>query len=197
MATTPLAVLRSSVDHIAEPELRNALKADLRRLETVFEQLIDLARADALVPASFEPVDLHALALQVSHDRALVAIRAGRTLAVTGTTGVSVRGHAGLLAIALDNLVRNALDFAPEGSEVEIEIAAAPPRIRVLDRGAGIPAGDREVLFERFRRGPGRHEGAGIGLAIVKAVAEAHGATVRIEDRPGGGTAFVLAFAPV
>lgn len=191
---TPLAVLRSGIDRIEDKTLKARLKQDLSGLETIFEQLIDLARADALGPASFTDVTLDSLAVQISSDRALEAVRAGKTLAVGGDTGVHVRGNAGLLAIAIDNLVRNALAFTPEGGEVELDITAHPPQLRVMDRGPGIPETQRAALFERFHRGEVRHEGAGIGLAIVKSVAEAHGATVRIEYRPGGGSIFVLAF---
>jgi signal transduction histidine kinase len=194
---TPLAVLHSSVDRIEDATLRRELKRDLRSLETIFEQLIDLARADALVPASFQDVALDTLAVRSSGERAQAAIRQGKSLAVTGAADVHVRGNAGLLAIALDNLVRNALSYSPKGTEVEIHVTDAPRGLIVLDRGPGIPTAERDVLFDRFRRGAttGSGQGSGIGLAIVKSVAEAHGATIRIEDNPGGGSAFVLEFA--
>ena len=128
------------------------------------------------------------------------ALRAGRTLAVTGATRAPARGHAGLLTVALSNLVRNALAHSPEGSEVEIEVQADPPGWRVLDRGPGVPEAARDALFERFQRGAHGTDtgpGAGIGLAIVQTVAEAHRGAVTIEDRPGGGAAFVIELPPV
>jgi signal transduction histidine kinase len=192
---TPLAVLHSSVDTVQDDPLRRRLKQDLARIETIFEQLIDLARAEALEPASFGPVDLRALAAQVSSERASDAIRARRSLAVTGAQSVSVHGNAGLLSIALDNLVRNALAYAPPESEVEIRVQASPPGLKVLDRGPGIAPADQAALFQRFTRGGGtKGEGSGLGLAIVKSVAEAHGATVSVIGRAAGGSAFVLEF---
>ena len=94
--------------------------------------------------------------------------------------------------------MRNALAHSPRGGEVEIEVTADPPGWRVLDRGPGAAPETRDALFDRFRRGqregagPG---GSGIGLAIVKAVAEGHGGSVGVEDRPGGGAAFWMRLA--
>ncbi|MDZ4095279.1 MAG: ATP-binding protein, partial [Paracoccaceae bacterium] len=119
---------------------------------------------------------------------------------VTGAAHAPARGHAGLLSVALGNLLRNALVQTPEGSEVEIEVVADPPGWRVLDRGPGVPDALKALLFDRFQRGAAARrpmakdapQGAGIGLAIVKSVVEAHGGRVLIEDRPGGGAVFVV-----
>lgn len=189
---TPLAVLRSAIEGVEDPALRHTLAGDLADLDRLFEQLIDLARADALGSAACQPVCLHALAADFAAEAGPGALRAGRTLAIAGTAAPAW-GHPGLLTVALSNLVRNALAHSPRGGEVEIEVTAAPPGWRVLDRGPGTDPGTRDRLFDRFRRGqragagPG---GSGIGLAIVKAVAEGHGGTVGVEDRPGGGSVF-------
>ncbi len=193
---TPLAVLRSRLDLAEDPKLRAQLKRDLRRLEEIFEQLIDLARADALAPAAFEQTDLRKLALQVCCNRGPEAIKAGKSLAVTGADTLPVKGHPGLLEIAIDNLVRNALAYAPVGSEVELHLNDMVATLEVKDRGPGVPQEERATLFERFKRGKGsaKTEGSGLGLAIVKSVAEAHGAQIRVSDRPGGGSVFSLQF---
>ncbi|NDW46786.1 HAMP domain-containing sensor histidine kinase [Ruegeria sp. PrR005] len=192
---TPLAVLHSSVDTIHDAALRESLKPDVTRLEAIFEQLVDLARADALMPEAFSKVELCKLARQVSGARAMAALKAGKMLAVTGADTATVAGHEGLLAIALDNLVRNALAHAPAGSEVEIDVRDNPPVLRVQDRGPGVAAEDRDAIFEPFHRGRRPSgDGSGIGLAIVRAVAAAHGADVQVEDRPGGGSVFSIAF---
>ncbi len=194
---TPLAVLRSSIDRIEDAELRKGLTEDIQRLDQMFEQLIDLSRAESLGPTLFEPVNLHDIAVREATERASSAIRSGKMLAVTGDTDAMVMGHLGLLSIALGNLVRNALNYSPEGTEVEIEVLSDPPGWRVLDRGIGVPEKIKEGLFERFNRGEdsyGKIQGSGIGLAIVKSVAEAHGAVVDISDRDGGGSVFSFRF---
>jgi signal transduction histidine kinase len=161
----------------------------------MFEQLIDLARAEAQGSSAQTEIDLHELALDLAVEMSAPALRAGRSLAVTGATHAPAHGHAGLLTVALSNLVRNALAYSPKGSEVEIAVQADPPGWRVLDRGSGAPEAARTSLFERFQRGAhGANvpSGAGIGLAIVKTVVESHRGSVAIEDRAGGGAAFVI-----
>lgn len=189
---TPLAVLRSAIEGVENPDRRRDLLADLGALDRLFEQMIDLARADALDSVIRTPVCLRRLAVDFAAEAGPGVLRAGRALAVSGAARASARGHPGLLTVALSNLVRNALAHSPPGSEVEIEVSDAPPGWRVLDRGPGTPPALREALFERFRRGQrgGAAPGAGIGLAIVKAVAEGHGGSVGVEPRPGGGSIF-------
>lgn len=188
---TPLAVLRSAIDGVEDPALRRDLAADLAELDRLFEQLIDLARADALGSAAYRPVCLHALAVDFAAEAGPGALRGGHALAVAGSEAAPAWGHPGLLTVALSNLVRNALAHSPRGGEVEIEVTADPPGWRVLDRGPGTARETRERLFDRFRRGQREGgPGSGIGLAIVKAVAEGHGGSVGVEDRPGGGSAF-------
>lgn len=192
---TPLAVLRSAIDRLEEGPTQRELRRDILRLEQMFEQIIDLSRAEALGLTAFAEVDLHEIALGVAQEIGVAAIREGKQLAVTGAKSARVTGHAGLLAIALSNLVRNAINHTDSPGEIEIEICDDPAGWRVLDRGPGIPDEQKSWLFQRFRRGTtGGRDGAGIGLAIVKSVAEAHGATVTVEDRKGGGSAFSLLF---
>jgi signal transduction histidine kinase len=194
---TPLAVLRSSIEQIEDPDLKAGLKQDVGRLDQLFEQLIDLSRAEALGPAGFEAVNLRELAVTLAGDMAPQTVRDGKALAVIGAEQSRANGHPGLLSIALGNLVRNALTYSPKGSEIEIEILANPAGWKVYDRGPGVPDTQKQALFERFHRGVGLAKntlGTGIGLAIVQSVADAHGAQVRIEDRPGGGSIFVFEF---
>lgn len=192
---TPLAVLRSAIDRMEDGPLRQDLRRDVLRLEQMFEQLVDLARAEALGVTAFEDVDLHDIALSVAQEMGVAAMREGKQLAVTGAERARVQGHAGLLAIALGNLLRNAVSYTEGEGEIEIEVCDAPAGWRVSDRGPGIPDAQKAQLFQRFRRGAtGGHEGAGIGLAIVKSVADAHGAQVTVTDRPGGGSTFSFLF---
>lgn len=190
---TPIAVLKSSIDRIDDPDLKRTLSQDADQLDRIFSQLIDLARSEAAPMTVFEPVDLHALATQTATIYACDAVRRGRSLSVTGAKDAQLSGNADLLNIALSNLIRNALHYTAEHSEVEIEILSNPAGWRVLDRGPGVPDSMKSTLFERFNRGSQAHasgSGSGIGLAIVKSVADCHNASVSIEDRQGGGSVF-------
>ncbi|SFR48680.1 ATP-binding protein [Litoreibacter janthinus] len=194
---TPIAVLRSSVERISDPTIKATLEQDVLRLDQMFGQLINLARADAAIKSSFSEVDLHDIAVDVASDAVQAALGQGRSLSVTGTAQATVKGHSGLLTVALSNLVSNALAYAPVGSEIEIEVLANPAGFRVLDRGPGVPDDLKPLLFERFNRGAQTNTnstGSGIGLAIVKSVAKSHGAVVDIADREGGGSAFSFSF---
>jgi len=190
---TPIAVLRSSIDRIDDPELKKTLSQDAKQLDRIFSQLIDLSRADAALQSGFEAVDLRSVAVEVATDLAPVALRSGRRLSLIGDETVLVNGNAGLLGIALANVVRNALQYSSENSEVKIELHTNPAGWRVLDRGAGVPDVLKMALFERFNRGNQANvgtKGSGIGLAIAKSVAQSHNAAVSIQDREGGGSIF-------
>lgn len=190
---TPIAVLKSSIDRISDPKLKANLAQDAEQLDRIFGQLIDLARSEAASSSSFKPVDLHALAAETAMTFAVDAVRQERSLSVTGEQNVQLNGNAGLLSIALSNLIRNALQNTSQNSDVEIEVMSEPAGWRVLDRGPGVPDNLKIALFERFNRGTQVHSngnGSGIGLAIVKSVADCHGASVTIEDREGGGSIF-------
>lgn len=105
---------------------------------------------------------------------------------------------AGAVQQALVNLIDNAIKFSPPGSRITVGLRASAPdwRLSVADEGPGIPKGDHQRIFEKFHRlgGELRREtqGTGIGLSIVKAIAEAHGGTVSVESQPGSGSTFTL-----
>jgi signal transduction histidine kinase len=95
------------------------------------------------------------------------------------------------------NLVQNAIAHTDPDDEIAIGTAVngAEARIWVRDGGVGIPASEQRQIFGRFARGSlsrGRYEGTGIGLAIVRAIAEAHGGRVRVTSRPGEGSRFEI-----
>jgi two-component system, OmpR family, phosphate regulon sensor histidine kinase PhoR len=102
------------------------------------------------------------------------------------------------IEIAVINLVDNALKYAPDGQLVSIAVRQQDGKIqiRVADQGSGIPLEDRRRIFERFVRGKtafGKQvRGSGIGLALVKHIAEAHGGSVWVEDASPHGSLFVL-----
>jgi two-component system, OmpR family, sensor histidine kinase KdpD len=180
-----------------ERELVTTILGEGRRLDRLIGNLLDLSRleAGALRP---EP-DIWAL-----DDLIVQALgelgEAGRRIEVElPEEPVAVRVDAAQIERALVNLLENALKYSAEAEPVRVQVTCTPNRalIRVVDRGPGVPAGDRERIFEPFQRGAGRGQGAGLGLAIARGFAEANGAFVRVESRPGQGATFVLELSAV
>jgi signal transduction histidine kinase len=107
--------------------------------------------------------------------------------------GDAISADANLLRQVLFNLLQNAIAFSPPGEAVEIEVLRRPANvmaIRVADRGPGVPQHEAPRLFAPYFTT--RADGAGLGLAIVKRLAKQQGWSVRYEDRPGGGSLFMI-----
>lgn len=200
---TPLAILtaevelvRDRVDDTSRSALGTALD-EAARLSGLVDDLLVLARTDAGHLDDHRPIDLDELVDGVTGRFATLATRRGVQLTSTGAA--VVRGDVSGLERAVGNLVDNALRHTPEGGLVSVEIRPTEPvgaDVVVSDTGPGVPPGRLHSLFDRFSRvDSARHEpgGAGLGLAIVAAVAAAHCGTVTAVNRVGGGLSVVLA----
>ncbi|HEY7761083.1 MAG TPA: ATP-binding protein [Burkholderiales bacterium] len=164
------------------------LEAGLKRATHLVQQLLTLARQEP--EAADEPpvaVDFAALAAQVVGEYATLAARRGIDLGLAHADAASVFGHESSLRALLANLVDNAIRYTPAGGQVDVALRRAGDRavLTVRDTGPGIPAEERDRVFDRFyRRESGGVDGSGLGLAIVKAIAERHAATIALEDGP-------------
>ncbi|MFE8601995.1 sensor histidine kinase [Archangium violaceum] len=155
---------------------------ETRRLSHLVDELLQLARADAGTQAmTVEPVDLYSLA-RVSLQRTeqqLAAQSRNLTLELKGGP-TQVRGSPVLLTQVLDNLLSNARRHARERIRVDLDATDMGVRVTVGDDGEGVDAAFQARLFQRFARAdPSRHgEGTGLGLAVSRTIAEAHGGTL-------------------
>lgn len=193
---TPLAILRTQIDLIADPEVAGPLRHDVDSMGRLVNQMLEMSELESFVIAEDETADLVVIAAEVAAFLAPLAVSQTKTVAVTGALGpVIVRGNADAIARALRNLVENALAHTPAGSAVELAVAR-DGTISVLDRGPGVPKALRDNIFKRFWRGDRRRSGSGgLGLAIVARIAEMHDARLSVGDRPGGGAVFAMRFA--
>ncbi len=184
-----LGLLGSAADAAERDDAVTRLNAGVERARHLVEQLLALARADPSVAVTMREIDLAEVArAAVADSQPLAAARGGEvTLAAAPAP---LRGDAEALRSAVRNLIDNALKYAGPAPRVRVEVAAAADgaSVRVDDAGPGIPADERERVFDRFhRREPGRDGGSGLGLAIVRAVAQQHRGRVTLTDSPQGG----------
>jgi signal transduction histidine kinase len=190
---SPLARLKMAVSMIEESppaqreRLRQEIHANIGELDALVEEVLMASRLDAsAAPVQREPVELLALAAEEASRIGMVA---------EGDT-VQVLGDERLLHRALRNLLENARRYG--GGDVQLQVRAAEAgfgEVSVCDRGPGVPEAYRERIFEAFFRLPGHAEhdgGVGLGLALVRQIARAHGGSVRCAERDGGGSCFVL-----
>ena len=205
---TPLTMLQGTMElleedlHDGQVDLADAqrqvatARRELLRLSTLAEELLDLSRLDAAVAMRSEAVELGELARAVAAEFGLRAGEREIALEVVPPTGACWgRGDPDAVARVVRILIDNALRYGG-GEPIRVTAAegAGAATVEVADRGGGVPAEERERVFERFYRGRGRgaEGGFGLGLAIGRELAERMGGTVTLADRPGGGTRFVL-----
>lgn len=185
----------------ADPEARSRLAASVRGsaasgmlfLRAVLEQAAGEARGEAV-----QALDAAAAVRAVAEEFAAAIEGRRLALALRVDAAPRLRGQPAALAHVLRNLLSNAVKYAPAGSSIEIEAEALADRgrVRVLDRGPGVPEAERPMLFQRYLplSAPPQsgQPSAGLGLALARQHARAQGGELRYEDRPGGGACFVL-----
>jgi signal transduction histidine kinase len=195
---TPLTILRSRLDTLTDRASSRALYQDIDGMARIVSQLLDIAELETLSIDPFEKADLHTICAEVIEFSAPLALAKGKNIALSGSdASVWVNGNPEMLSRAIRNLVENAINYSASGSTVEIVVGSSG-LIEVLDEGPGIKEDERELIFQRFwRRDRRRVGGAGLGLSIVRRIADAHAAIIKVENRPTGGANFSMSFARV
>jgi two-component system OmpR family sensor kinase len=200
---TPLASIRGYSELFRTGAARDGENTEkaMRRIEeeaarmgVLVEDLLTLARLEEQRPVAHERVDLAAIVADAADD-ARVTDRE-RSIEVDSDGPAVLAGDAHQLHQLVGNLVRNALVHTPTGTPIELSLQreAGELLLEVRDHGPGLPDEDPDVLFQRFWRAESGRErgkgGAGLGLAIVARVAEAHGGRVSAANAPDGGACF-------
>lgn len=208
---SPITAVRSYAEALkdgvlqADADTLGALLAETVRLERLVEDLRELSLLDAnALPIAPRPMDLREVINRVVALRQPEAGAKGiRLLAEVPPDLPQVRADPDRVAQVLQNLLANALIHTPPGGVVTVaaaaggtETAMSQVRVTVTDTGPGIPPADLPYIFERFYRAdPSRSRetgGTGLGLTIARKLVEAHGGTIRAENRPEGGAAFAF-----
>ncbi len=203
---SPLQVIRSSATLLGLPGVAPdkgeralaAIDRAVSQMERFVRDLLDVARIDAgTLTTGGEHVDVGALVgecvgvLATLADEKSVQLRVSVEGRLPSVPGDSVR-----LRQVLDNILGNAVEFAPSGTEVRVSALADEQEVRIAvsDAGPGIPEEQIPRLFERFwQADPSARRGTGLGLAIAKAIVDAHGGTIRVRSRVGEGSTFEVA----
>ena len=205
---TPLAVIKTGIQAVGlgPPKLKEYIKLsaailpELDRLINMVNDLLLLEKSDNLLPVNFDKINLSGLIASQAEFMGSYARNSGIGLAAEAQPGIMVNGSEIYLKRMLSNLIKNAVDYNNPGGTVEIRLAkdGSNARLTIKDTGIGIPAQDLDFIFERFYKagGPGadRGTGAGLGLSIVKEIAERHGGTVSVESKAEKGTAVTVLF---
>ena len=205
---TPLTSILANLELLSseltgeDAEIADAALRSSRRMRRLVADLLLLARADAGREGLREAVDLADVVSEAAAEAAPVSV--GHDLRVelpqNGRRGPVVVGVSDDLHRLALNLIENALAHTPPGTEVQVELRSEEEpagRVAVLevsDAGEGIPPPLRGRIFDRFVRGTAEGAGgrSGLGLAIVRAVAERHGGSVEVSDSDAGGARFTV-----
>jgi two-component system OmpR family sensor kinase len=202
---TPLASIRgyaelfrmgASSDTTGTELAMKRIEEEAKRMGVLVEDLLTLARLDEAPEFRRQPVDLSTLAHDAVHDARVTAPE--RQIGLTATEPAVISGDPHQLRQVLANLMRNAIVHTPAGTPIDVSVGQSEGTVTlsVRDHGPGLPDVSREKLFGRFWRAEGGRErgkaGAGLGLAIVREVVEAHHGQISAENAPGGGASFVV-----
>jgi two-component system sensor histidine kinase KdpD len=201
---TPLATISGAAEALLETprklddagrgELLATIREESARLTRLINDLLNLTRLEA--GGLRVQKEWHPLEEIVASALASLEVRLGdRRVEIDLPRGVPlVAVDAALIEQVLINLIENAVKFSPAGTPIGVRArdGQAEVVVEVLDRGPGVPETEEDAIFERFYRAPDsqRAEGAGLGLAICRAIVRAHGGTISATNRDGGGAVF-------
>ena len=203
---TPMAVILAQTEYTLErersaEEYREALQTvqkQGRRMSALIEDMLDYTRLEQSPERyPFIELDLSELTRETAEEFALLGTR-GITIETEIEENVHLFGHAMLLSRMLQNLLSNALRYGKENGKVRVTLCSGQEGIRlsVRDDGPGIRPEEREKIFERFYRADASRsvQGTGLGLPMVKRIAQLHGGIVKLESEPGRGSCFEIEF---
>jgi two-component system OmpR family sensor kinase len=207
---TPLTALYLQMGTLArattEAERADAmekLSAGVQRAIRLVEQLLSLARQEPRADVGRRRVRFDDLAREVVAEMVLLADARKIDLGISASQPAYVLGDPEALRTLVRNLVDNAVRYTPVGGTVDLSVQEFDEPgsrhgavLRVVDTGPGIPADERQRVFDRFYRPPGTSPpGSGLGMAIVKAIADAHGASIKLDNAPSAsGLAVTVSF---
>ena len=196
---SPLARMRLAIGLARQPTADPSrqlerMEREIERLDGLISQVLKLARLSGTdAPFEREIFDVDEMIEEVVRDANFEGAAKGCTVRTLGAAKSSVNGSRELLRSAIENVLRNAVRYSPQGARVDVAVerSEAGLTVSVRDQGPGVPEGEVERIFEPFYRVAESRDrdsgGEGIGLAITSRVMKAHGGSARADNRAGGG----------
>ena len=170
------------------------LEREIERLDSLISHVLRLARLHGTdTHFKRENLELDEILQEVVQDANFEAAAKHCAVRLSGSVDAPILGNRELLHSAIENVLRNAVRYSPEGKPVEVAVTRSRDdvEIRIRDHGPGVPGGDLERIFEPFYRVAESRDrdsgGEGIGLAITSQVLAAHGGSAGAQNLPGGG----------
>lgn len=203
---TPLTAVRGALGLVlagttgpVAAKTRDLLQIALQNTERLIRLINDILDIERIESGHLivrrEPCELAAILRTTVESLRTVAMEANVSLALEAEETALVTGDADRLVQVFTNLISNAIRFSPRGEAVTVSLRTTPTSVVVFvtDRGPGIPLEFRRRIFEKFQQADpaGSAGGAGLGLAIVRAIVERHGGSIRFDSAPGHGTTFI------
>jgi len=202
---TPITALHNFIELLQGPASNDCVVRDeflmesqiqVRRMEWITGNLLDLSRLDAgLIQMNRQDINLNDLLQSATAPFLPIADDKGVHIQVEPTQyPVLANCDRTRMEIVLGNLLDNAIKFTPPGGTVSLrgEVRSGKVRIQVKDSGAGILSDDLPLIFNRFYRGHTTEPGSGLGLSIVQSIIQAHGGVVEVQSQPGQGSLFTV-----
>jgi signal transduction histidine kinase len=195
-----LTMLEESLEASSDPSLPGLLQvmqSGTDRLLRMIGSILEVARLeDRSFRLASATIDLAAIARRRADELMLSAQARGIVVdvEVSGAEPAFVSGDSDLLGRLVDNLLFNALEHSPSGQHITLRVRSSQSSLHldVRDRGSGIAPKDRDIIFQKFRKGQASSRGVGLGLAFCKLAVERHGGDIGVENAPGGGALFYV-----
>lgn len=195
---TPIAILRARMEKLDEAPIKQEIRRDVQRIQTILEQLLVLAQVEERGAAGPMPeLDLAETALAVTADYTPIALSNGRRIAFDApSVPVMANGYKWAVESVVTNLIENAARAEPAGGMVLVRVTP-DATVEVVDHGEGVAPAHRKMIFEPFWRKCERTPGTGLGLAIAKELIEKQAGRIWVEETPGGGATFKISLSMI
>ncbi len=203
---TPLSIIKGYAETIRDVTGDNKAKRDGQldiisqesdRLGVLVDDILDYSQIQSgLMELDVTAFDISEMIRDIIRKYEVVLGESGMRIIFSGAAAAAVKGDRVRIEQVLQNLIKNAINYSPEGKDIEIQVVDldSRARVKVSDQGVGIPEDELEFIWDRYYRTKGIKKrkiyGSGLGLSIVKSILEAHGAAYSVESKEGSGTTF-------